>query len=113
VSMTGFLAGGSELRRAASKANEAKPADSNPQAVAPKAVTISGQVSEDEKTLVADNDAIWVESNPDVLAGHRGQQVFVKCQVLSGKNDIHVFSVKTSLHEVKYVSKIGDSAFRR
>jgi hypothetical protein len=101
------------LAQHSSKAAEAKPADSSPQAVAPKAVTITGQVSEDEKTLVGDDDSIWVVSNPGVLAGHRGQQVSVKCEVHSGKNEIHVFSVKMSLHEVKYVSKNGDSAFRR
>jgi hypothetical protein len=101
------------LAQHSSKANEAKPADASSQAVAPKAVTISGQVSEDEKTLVGDDDAIWTVSNTGVLAGHRGQQVLVKCQVLSGKSEIHVFSIKMSLREVKYVSKSGDSAFRR
>jgi hypothetical protein len=101
------------LAQHSSKANEAKPADSNPQAVAPKAVTISGQVSEDEKTLIGDDDAIWAVSNPGVLAGHRGQQVLVKCELHSGTNEIHVFSIKMSLREVKYVSKSGDSAFRR
>jgi hypothetical protein len=101
------------LAQHSSKAAEAKPADSSPQTVAPKAVTISGQVSEDEKTLVGDDDSIWVVSNPGVMAGHRGQQVSVKCEVYSGKNEIHVFFVKMSLREVKYVSKSGDSAFRR
>jgi hypothetical protein len=101
------------LAQHSSKAAESKPADSNRQVVAPKAVTLSGQVSEDEKTLVGDDDSIWVVGNPGVLAGHRGQQVSVKCEVLSGKNEIHVFSLKMNLHEVKYVSKSGDSAFRR
>jgi hypothetical protein len=101
------------LAQHSSKAAETKPADSNPQAIAPKAVTISGQVSEDEKTLVGDDDGIWTVSNPGVLAGHRGQQVLVKCQLLAGKSEIQVFSVKMSLREVKYVSKSGDSAFRR
>jgi hypothetical protein len=101
------------LAQHSSKANEAKPADTTPQTVAPKAVSISGQVSEDEKTLVGDDDAIWTVSNPGVLAGHRGQQVLVKCQLLAGKSEIHVFAIKMTLREVKYVSKSGDSAFRR
>jgi hypothetical protein len=101
------------LAQHSSKAAEAKPTNSSSQTVAPKAVTISGQVSEDEKTLVGDDDSIWVVNNPGVLAGHQGQQVSVKCEVRSGKNEIHVFSLKMSLHEVKYVSKSGDSAFRR
>src|SRR5271170_1324035 len=71
------------LAQHSSKANEAKPADASPQAVAPKAITIYGQVSEDEKTLVGDDDAIWTVNNPGVLAGHRGQQVLVKCQIVS------------------------------
>jgi len=101
------------LAQHSSKAAETRPADSSPQTVAPKAVTISGQVSEDEKTLVGDDDAIWSVSNPGALAGHRGQQVLVKCQMLSGKGEIRVFSIKMSLRGVKYVSKSGDSAFRR
>jgi hypothetical protein len=78
-----------------------------------KAVTISGQVSDDGKFLVSDDDDIWTVNNPNVLAGHVGQQVRVKCQVVQEKNEIHVFYVRAELRDVKYVPKSGDSAFRR
>ena len=106
------------LPAAAAAQDAAKPAEAKSQKLTvrktpTKATTISGQVSLDGKTLVSDEDDIWVISNPDVLAGHAGQQVVVKCQLLPDKNEIHVFSVRTGLREVKYVAKSGDSAFRR
>jgi hypothetical protein len=78
-----------------------------------KAVTISGQVSADGKTLVSDEDDIWAVSNPSVLAGHEGKQVLVKCQVHADKYEIHIFSIKPKLVDAKYVARNGDSAFRR
>lgn len=78
-----------------------------------KAIAIAGQVSDEGKTLISDEDDIWVVNNPNVLAGHVGQQVKVKCQVFPDKNEIHVFSVKVDLREVRYISRSGDSAFRR
>jgi hypothetical protein len=78
-----------------------------------KAVTISGQVSVDGKMLVSDEDDIWAVSNPNVLAGHEGKQVLVKCQVHADKNEIHVLSIKDGLVQARYVVKNGDSAFRR
>ena len=81
--------------------------------VSTKAKSITGQVSDDGRTLVSDDDDIWTVNNPNILAGHVGQQVRVKCQVFPGKNEIHVFSVKVDLREVRYVSNRGDSAFRR
>ena len=79
----------------------------------PKAVTISGQVSADGTALVSDDDDIWTVSNPGVLAGHEGKLVLVKCQVHAEKNEIHIFSIKPKLIDAKYMSRNGDSAFRR
>ena len=81
--------------------------------VSMKAKTITGQVSDDGRTLVSDDDDIWFVNNPNILARHVGEQVRAKCQVFPAKNEIHVFSVKLDLREVRYVSSRGDSAFRR
>ncbi len=95
-----------------SKAAEAKPGTKTP-IVARKAVSISGQISKDGKTLVSEENDIWSVTNPNVLAGHEGQLVSVKCQVNPEKSEIHVFSVKPALTEVKSASNKADSAFRR
>lgn len=93
----------------------ATPAQStvNPVSSPKKAVTISGQLSEDGKTLVGSNDDFWTISNPAVLVGHEGQQITVKCQVSPDKSSIHVFFLKTRVTEAKYVVNHSDSAFRR
>jgi len=96
-----------------SKAAEVKPAASKASVIARRAVSISGQISLDGKTLVSEENDIWSVTNPNVLVGHEGQVVSVKCQVLSDKNEIHVFSVKPALMEVKSASNKADSAFRR
>jgi hypothetical protein len=101
------------LAQHSSKAAETKHTDSNDGKPSSKAVNLSGQVSADGKTLLSDADYIWTVSNPNVLQGHEGQQVLVKCQVNPAKNEIQVFSVKPLHREVKYVANRGDSAFRR
>jgi hypothetical protein len=95
------------------KPGEVKKAERKSRKASMKAVTISGQVSDDGKILVSDDDDIWTVNNPNALAERVGQQVRVKCQVLPEKSEIHVFSVRLELRDVKYVSKSGDSAFRR
>lgn len=101
------------LGQHSSKAAEATPAGSNFSKAVPKAVTLTGQISLDGKTLVSEENDIWTVSNANVLAGHEGQRVSVKCQVASGKNEIHVFSVKAAPLEVKAASNKADSAFKR
>jgi hypothetical protein len=96
-----------------SKAAEAKPTASKAPVVARKAVSISGQISLNGKTLVSEENDIWSVVNPNVLKGHEGQMVLVKCQVFPDKNEIHVLSLKPTLMEVKSVSNRADSAFRR
>jgi hypothetical protein len=73
------------------KPAKVKQAEPKSRKASTKAVTISGQVSDDGKILVSDADDIWTVSNPNVLAEHVGQQVRVRCQVLSDKSEIHVF----------------------
>jgi len=101
------------LAQHSSKAAEAKPTNSKDSKASPKAVTLSGQISLDGRTLVGLENDIWTVSNPSVLAGREGQQVLVKCQVYLDKNEIHVFSVNTAPAGVKSFSNKSDSAFRR
>jgi len=93
-----------------SKAAESRQGDSK---VSKKATLLSGQISLDARTLITDKNEIWAVTNSDVLAGHQGQQVLVKCQVLPGKNEIHVFSLEPGVRETKTASNPSDSAFRR
>jgi len=76
-----------------------------------KAVTISGTVSNDGKTLVSRQDDAWTISNADVLKGQEGREVTVKCRPDRVKHTIYVFFVKPL--ETKYLANNGDSAFRR
>jgi hypothetical protein len=101
------------LGQHSSKAAEAKPGGSRSLRVAPKAVTISGQISLDGRTLVSEENDIWTVGNANVLVGHEGQQVSVKCQVRPDKNEIHIFSVRVAPLGVKSALNRSDSAFRR
>ena len=76
-----------------------------------KPLTVLGRVSDDGKTLVTDIDSEWAVSNVDALKGFEGRRVTVKCYVDSDRSRIHVLSAKAS--DVKYASRLGDSAFRR
>ena len=97
--------------------HSSKAAESTPPAQTPKdshkAVTLTGQASADGKTLVADNDDIWTVTNPNVLAGHEGQYVSVRCQANPDKKELHLFTVKAAARDAKYVAKSSDAAFRR
>ncbi len=59
-----------------------------------KAVTISGTISNDGKTLVSEQDDAWTVSNTDALKGQEGRQVTVKCRPDPAGHSIHVFFVK-------------------
>jgi hypothetical protein len=101
------------LAQHSSKAAESKATASSPQKASAKAVTLSGQASADGKTLLTDDDDIWIVTNPNVLAGHEGQYVSVRCQADPDKKELHLFSAKAAVREAKYVTNRGDSAFRR
>jgi hypothetical protein len=96
-----------------SKAAEGKPTSSPARIVPRKAVSISGQISLDGKKLLSEENDVWSVINPNVLAGHEGQQVLVKCQVFPDKSEIQVIFVKPALLELKAASNKTDSAFKR
>ena len=98
---------------AAAAQNTTKLGDSATQAAHPKAVTISGRISEDGKAFVSEQDDVWEVSNAKTLAGREGQQVVVKCQLYPDKNEMRVLAVVRAAGEVKYAANRGDSAFRR
>jgi hypothetical protein len=59
------------------------------------ALTISGKVSDDCKTLVNDQDSkSWTVSNPDALKGHEGHKVTVTANVDADKNEVTILTVK-------------------
>ena len=101
------------LAQHSSKAAESKHSDSTAGKSSAKAVTITGLISADGKSLVSEADDIWAVSNPGVMQGLEGQRVLVKCQVNPSKNEIHVFWVKGALQNAKYAANRSDSAFRR
>jgi len=101
------------LAQHSSKAAESKQSDAKAAKSSSKAVTISGQISADGKTLVSEANDIWAVSNPGVMQGLEGRQVEVKCQVNPNKSEIHVFWVKAVVRDAKYVANRSDSAFRR
>ena len=73
---------------------------------AKKAVSISGKVSDDGKTIVSDKDnKTWKVSNPDTLKGHEGHHVTVKAHVDTDKDEIHVTSVKMAEDKMKDTMK--------
>lgn len=98
------------LGQHSSKAAESKPA--SPKA-SKQAITISGQVGLDGKTIVSDRDEVWMVSNPEVLKELVGKQVLVKCMMQPDKNAIQVLSLRTGFRSVKYSASHSDSAFRR
>jgi len=84
------------------------------QRVAKKIISISGELSDDGKSVLSESDGeIWTVTNPDRVKGHAGQQVVLRGQAGGGENTIHVFSVKVGQSEMSYTARSGDSAFRR
>ena len=62
---------------------------------APKAMTIMGMVSADEKSFVNDKDKkSWTVANPEALKGHGGHHVSITAQVDTAKGEVTVKSVK-------------------
>ena len=74
---------------------QTKPKTATTTAKAPKATTIMGMVSADEKSFVNDKDKkSWTVENPVALKGHAGHHVSVTATVDADKNEITVKSVK-------------------
>jgi hypothetical protein len=78
-----------------------------------KPLVVSGKVSPDGKSLLTDIDSEWAVSNPEVLKGHEGRRVTVKCYVDTEKSRIQILRVKKEDGELKYAVRYDDSAFRR
>jgi membrane protein implicated in regulation of membrane protease activity len=88
--------------------------NSSPQRVAKKIIRISGELSDDGKTVLSESDGeVWTVTNPDRVKGHEGQLVILRGQADRDENTIHVFSVKVEQNETTYTARSGDSAFRR
>jgi hypothetical protein len=78
-----------------------------------KVVSISGKLSDDGKTFVAKHGKVWTVTNPDVLSGHAGHELKLKCQVLAATHEIQVLAVKVLATQVHLTANPSDSAFRR
>ncbi len=60
-----------------------------------KTETISGTISQDGKTLVADKDSkSWNIENPDAVKGHEGHHVAAKGTVDTANDQITISSVR-------------------
>jgi hypothetical protein len=80
-------------------------------AVSGKGMNLSGKVSGDGKTFLADDDNKWVVSNPGALRGQEGRYITVKCRMDLNHRAIHVLSVHQDQAGMKPAA--SDSAFRR
>lgn len=76
-----------------------------------KGVNLTGQLSNDGKTLLADDDNIWNVSNPDVFKGLAGRHVTVTCRMDLNKHAILVLYVVQPA--VTHSANLSDSAFHR
>jgi hypothetical protein len=94
-----------------SRSGAVRPHEADATTTAKKAVTLSGRVSDDGRTLVSEDQDRWEVNNPGTLVSHAGRVVTVKCQLSPDQGSIHVLSVKAA--ETKYVAAHGDAAFRR
>jgi hypothetical protein len=77
-----------------------------------KPLTVSGKVSADGKTFLTDIDSEWLVSNADVLKGHEGRAVRVKCYVDTEKSSMKILSVKRD-DESNYAARNTFSAVGR
>ena len=105
--VTVLLLSGAAVAQGKSESREFTPGTSA------KALMVSGRVSNDGKTFLTDVDSDWTVSNPEILKGHEGNQITVKCYVDTERNTIHVLSVKRTASEANYATNHSDSAFRR
>ena len=94
-------------------AQDAAPAPRAASDFSRKAVTLSGTVSDDARSFLADPDSeVWTVANPDSLKAHGGEQVRLQAQVSHRTTAIHVLCVKPQ-ERFRTTANLGDSAFRR
>jgi hypothetical protein len=71
-----------------------------------KAMTISGTVGADEKSLVSDKDKKrWTVVNPETLKSHAGHHVSITGQVDASKDKVTVKSIKMLTANAAKISK--------
>jgi hypothetical protein len=75
-----------------------------------RGVVLPGQLSEDGKKFVADDDSEWIVSNADAVKGLEGRYISVKCRMNPKNGTIQVLSVDPS---TTHTVHLGDAAFRR
>lgn len=61
---------------------------------AAKSGSVKGTISQDGKTLVADDGKSWTIANPDAVKGHEGHHVELKGSADASAGQIQVSSVK-------------------
>jgi hypothetical protein len=73
----------------------ANPQTKPPTASVPKPVTITGTISLDEKSFIAESDLkIWTVANPNVLKGHAGHRVSITANVDVAKDKVTTRSIR-------------------
>jgi hypothetical protein len=93
-------------------ARGAFPGDSTrPPGVSTKGINLAGRVSDDGKTLLAEDDNTWNVNNADMLHGLEGRYVTLKCRMDLSKRAILVLYVFPP--DTKRSPNLRDSAFRR
>jgi hypothetical protein len=69
--------------------------DNSKSGMSMKAVSITGNISDDGKMFVSDKDSKnWTISNPDAVKGHEGHHVTLQAHADADKNEVHVVSLK-------------------
>jgi hypothetical protein len=98
--------------RAAQSDNPPKLSSIRVEKTSKKAISISGTVGTEGKTLVSEKDnRIWNVTNPDSLKPSEGRRVTVKGQVIPSTSEITVTVVR--LKYERLTAKLDDAAFRR
>lgn len=77
----------------------ANPQTRPPTATTSKPATITGMISLDEKSFIAESDLkIWTVANPNVLKGHAGHRVSITANVDAAKDKVTVRSIRVLMH---------------
>ena len=82
------------------------------QATSNTGVNLAGKVSNDGKTLIAEDDNVWNVSNAGKLQGLEGRNVTVKCRMELENRAIHVLTVVEPGND-HFPANSKDSAFRK
>lgn len=80
---------------------QTKPDTTKAEKASTKAVSLSGKLSDDGKTLVDKDGKSWTVGNPEALKGHEGHEVTLKVYADPAKNEVQVVSVKMGKDEMK------------